>query len=114
MMRNIYVGRTDQEARDRVVEAMDVFYHQFTAVWRLYGDVRHGAIQDFGSALEEGLLLAGSAATVRAQLTRLIGESGCNHFAGAFAFGSLSYPESRASIVRFGEEVAPALRGLSG
>jgi hypothetical protein len=36
--------------------------------------------------------------------------SGCNHFAGAFAFGSLSCAEARSSLVRFGEQVAPALR----
>jgi hypothetical protein len=34
-----------------------------------------------------------------------------NHFAGAFAFGSLSYAEARLLLTRFGEEVAPALRG---
>jgi hypothetical protein len=39
--------------------------------------------------------------------------SGCNHFAGAFAFGSLSYAESRSSLARFAETVAPALRGLA-
>ena len=39
--------------------------------------------------------------------------SGCNHFAGAFAFGSLSYAEASSSLARFGEEVAPALRGLA-
>jgi hypothetical protein len=37
--------------------------------------------------------------------------SGCNHFAGAFAFGSLSYAESRSSLARFAETVAPALGG---
>jgi hypothetical protein len=39
--------------------------------------------------------------------------SGCNHFAGAFAFGSLTYAEARSSLLRFGQQVAPALRQLS-
>ncbi len=110
MMRNIYVAQTDAEARERVVQAMNVFYEQFTAVWRLYGDVRHGTIQDFASAIDEGLVLAGSPATVRAQLGKMLRASGCNHFAGAFSFGSLSYAEARSSLTLFGEEVAPALR----
>src|SRR5207249_1223568 len=38
IMRNIYVGESDQAARDRAIEAMEVFYRQFTAVWRQHGD----------------------------------------------------------------------------
>jgi alkanesulfonate monooxygenase SsuD/methylene tetrahydromethanopterin reductase-like flavin-dependent oxidoreductase (luciferase family) len=114
MMRNVYVGESDALARQRVVEAMDVFYRQFTAVWRRHGDARFEQTQDFGRAIEEGRLIAGSAATVRAQLAGLLRASGCNHFAGAFAFGSLSYAEARASLLRFGADVAPALRDLGG
>jgi hypothetical protein len=58
-------------------------------------------------------VIAGSAATVRAQLAGMLQASGCNHFAGAFAFGSLSYAEARSSLERFGTEVAPALRSIT-
>jgi hypothetical protein len=91
---------------------MEVFHEQFTALWRWHGDDRFTGMQDFGRAIDEGRVIAGSAATVRAQLTGMLRASACNHFAGAFAFGSISYPEARSSLVRFGEEVAPALRGL--
>lgn len=113
MMRNVYVGESDAEARDRAVAAMEVFYRQFTAMWRRHGDSRFRQPQDFAAAIDEGLVIAGSAATVRARLTDMLRASGCNHFAGAFAFGSLSYPEARASVLRFGRQVAPALRELS-
>src|SRR5262249_36883584 len=93
IMRNIYVGEAGRAARDRAAEAMGVFYEQFTAMWRRHGDDRFAAAQDFARAIEQGLVIAGSAAAVRAQLTGMIRASGCNHFAGAFAFGSLSYPE---------------------
>ncbi len=112
IMRNVYVGESDRDARERAVEAMEVFYGQFTALWRRHGDDRFIQQQDFARAIDEGRVIAGSAATVRAQLTEMLQASGCNHFAGAFAFGSLSYAEARSSLVRFGEEVAPALRGL--
>jgi alkanesulfonate monooxygenase SsuD/methylene tetrahydromethanopterin reductase-like flavin-dependent oxidoreductase (luciferase family) len=112
IMRNIYVGQSDRAARERVVEAMDVFYAQFTALWRRHGDDRYLQPQDFGRAIDEGRLVAGSAATVRAQLAEMLQASGCNHFAGAFAFGSLSYAEARSSLERFGTQVAPALRAL--
>jgi alkanesulfonate monooxygenase SsuD/methylene tetrahydromethanopterin reductase-like flavin-dependent oxidoreductase (luciferase family) len=113
IMRNVYVGESDREARDRVLAAMDVFYEQFTAVWRMHGDERFGEPQDFARAIDEGRVIAGSAATVRATLTEILQATGCNHFAGAFAFGSLSYAEARSSLIRFGVDVAPALRGLS-
>jgi alkanesulfonate monooxygenase SsuD/methylene tetrahydromethanopterin reductase-like flavin-dependent oxidoreductase (luciferase family) len=112
IMRNIYVGESDAAARERVVEAMDVFYAQFTALWRRHGDDRYLQPQDFARAIDEGRVVAGSADTVRARLAQMIQASGCNHFAGAFAFGSLSYAEARSSLERFGTEVAPALRGL--
>ena len=76
-----------------------------------HGDDRFAAPQDFARAIDDGLVIAGSAATVRAQLTAMLRASGWNHFAGAFAFGSLSYAEARLSLTRFGKEVAPALRG---
>ncbi len=112
IMRNIYVGESDNDARDRVLGAMGVFYEQFTTLWRRHGDSRFAGPQDFGRAIDQGLVIAGSASTVRAQLSDIMRATGCNHFAGAFAFGSLSYDESRSSLARFAGEVAPALREL--
>jgi alkanesulfonate monooxygenase SsuD/methylene tetrahydromethanopterin reductase-like flavin-dependent oxidoreductase (luciferase family) len=112
IMRNVYVGESDRDARERVIEAMDVFYAQFTALWRHHGDDRYMEPQDFARAIDEGRVIAGSAATVRAKLAEMLQASGCNHFAGAFAFGSLSYAEARSSLARFGTEVAPTLRSL--
>jgi alkanesulfonate monooxygenase SsuD/methylene tetrahydromethanopterin reductase-like flavin-dependent oxidoreductase (luciferase family) len=112
IMRNIYVGESDGRARERAVEVMEGFHHQFTALLRRHGDDRFGGPQDFAAAIEEGRVIAGSAATVRAQLTGMMRASGCNHFAGAFAFGALSHDEARASLTRFAEQVAPALREL--
>jgi len=114
ILRNIYVGESDRAARDRAIEAMDVFYRQFTAVWRQHGDPRFAEPQDFARAIDEGRVIAGSAATVRARLTAMIQASGCNHVAGAFAFGSLTYPEARSSLARFAGDVAPALRSVYG
>lgn len=111
IMRNVYVGESDRDARERMVQAMEVFYEQFTALWRRHGDHRGAEPYDFARAIDDGRVIAGSADTVRTQLARILRDSGCNHFAGAFAFGSLSYVEARSSLVRFGEQVAPALRG---
>ena len=113
IMRNIYVGDSDRTARDRAIAAMEVFYEQFTTMWRRHADIRFTGPQDFASAIDEGLVIAGSAATVRERLTEIMQATGCNHFAGAFAFGSLSYAEARSSLARFAQEVAPALRELA-
>lgn len=112
IMRNVYVGESDAQARQRAIQAMQVFYEQFTALWRLHGDDRFIVPQDFGAAIDEGRVIAGSASTVRDQLSGMIQASGCNHVAGAFAFGSLSFGEARSSLRRFAGEVAPALRAL--
>ncbi len=40
IMRNVYVGESDRDARERMVQAMEVFYEQFTALWRRHGDHR--------------------------------------------------------------------------
>ena len=112
IMRNIYVGESDHHARERAAEAMEVLYEQFTALWRRHGDDRFAGAQDFARAIEQGLVIAGSAAAVRAQLTEMMRACGANHFAGAFAFGSLSEAEARSSLARFAAEVAPALRAL--
>jgi hypothetical protein len=98
---------------ERAIAVMERFHHQFTALLRRHGDDRFSGPQDFASAIDQGRVIAGSAASVRAQLSDMMRASGCNHFAGAFAFGSLSYAEARSSLVRFGEQVAPALRELS-
>jgi alkanesulfonate monooxygenase SsuD/methylene tetrahydromethanopterin reductase-like flavin-dependent oxidoreductase (luciferase family) len=111
IMRNVYVGESDRDARDCAVGAMEVFHEQFTALWRRYGDPGFIGPPDFARAIDEGKVIAGSAAAVRAQLTGMLRATGCNHFAGAFAFGSLSQAQARSSLRRFAEDVAPALRG---
>ena len=113
IMRNVYVGESDGDARARVIEAMEVFNQQFTAVWRRFGQDSPAGPQDFARAIDAGRVIAGSAATVRGQLTEMMRASGCNHFAGAFAFGSLSLAEARSSLRRFAEQVVPALRGVA-
>lgn len=112
MMRNVYVGQSDDEARGLAIEAMTLFYRQFTALLRHHGDTRFSGLEDFGRAIDEGLVIAGSAATVLDRLAGMLQASGCNHFAGAFAFGSLSYDQARSSLTRFATQVAPALREL--
>jgi alkanesulfonate monooxygenase SsuD/methylene tetrahydromethanopterin reductase-like flavin-dependent oxidoreductase (luciferase family) len=112
IMRYIYVGSPTTTPGPAPAEAMEVFYKQFTALWRRHGDDRFAGAQDFARAIERGLVIAGSAAAVRAQLTEMMRACGANHFAGAFAFGSLSEAEARSSLARFAAEVAPALCAL--
>jgi alkanesulfonate monooxygenase SsuD/methylene tetrahydromethanopterin reductase-like flavin-dependent oxidoreductase (luciferase family) len=40
IMRNMYVAESDRDARERAVEAMEVFYEQFTTLWRRHRDDR--------------------------------------------------------------------------
>ena len=101
MMRNVYVGESDDAARQRVVEAMDVFYRQFTAVWRRHDDASFEPTQDFGRAIEEGRRIAGSAATVRRR---------CQPAAGFRLQPLRRRIRVRIAELRRGARVAPAIR----
>ena len=57
-----------------------------------------------------GRMIAGSAQSVRDQLQAQIDESGVNYVACRFAFGDLTFEETRRSVELFAEQVMPRLR----
>jgi len=106
ILRHVYVGETDAAARKEAVPALTDYHKNLN-----YVRTRHGVDVpelDFDALIEQGLALIGSAETVRDSLARLLHDTGANHFAGAFTFGSLPHEQARRSLQRFATEVLPA------
>ncbi|MGZ0246355.1 MAG: hypothetical protein ACKVH1_10420, partial [Alphaproteobacteria bacterium] len=85
------------------------WYRHFVALWKQHGDspVVAAYTEDFDETVAKDLLVFGSPATVRAEIERYLEVSGTNYFVCRFAFGSLTYEQSRMSLDGFVEEVMP-------
>ena len=107
--RHTYVAETDAEAERIMREAYPAWYRHFVELWRAHGDspVVAQYTDDFDETREKDLLVYGSPTTVKAEIDRYLEVSGTNYFVCRFAYGSLTYPQSRASLDLFVEEVMP-------
>jgi alkanesulfonate monooxygenase SsuD/methylene tetrahydromethanopterin reductase-like flavin-dependent oxidoreductase (luciferase family) len=105
---SVYVAPTDEEARARIAQAWVVFTDHLTSLFRRWGlappnDPTLGGNVDL--ALELGVLVAGSPATVREHLERFEEESGTDYFVGKFSLGDLTHAELMRSIDLFASDV---------
>ncbi len=105
---SVYVAPTDEEARARVRQAWAVFTDHLGKLFRRWGitppnDPTIGG--DVDKALELGVLVAGSPATVREHLDRFEAESGTDYFVGKFTLGDLDHAEMMRSIDLFASHV---------
>ncbi|HLH22969.1 MAG TPA: LLM class flavin-dependent oxidoreductase [Chloroflexota bacterium] len=107
--RQVYVAETEAQALAEAKEAYLDFYANFNYQFAKHGSDRYAHRAAFEPLVEQGLLLAGSPATVRARLQEIVQAVGGNYFLGTFAFGSLSTEQVLRSIRLFAEEVMPAL-----
>ena len=103
--RQVYVAETDAQARREARAAFADFFANFNYLWALHGNDRYSSRVDFDQLVERGLILLGSPASVRAQLTHAVAAAGGNYFAGTFAFGSLSEQQILRSLDLFAREV---------
>ena len=103
ILRHVYIGDSDQSARDEAVPALTAYHRNLNTV-RTRHDVAVREL-DFDALIEQGLALVGSADTVRKRLEELFDATGANHFAGAFTFGSLPHAQARRSLQHFAEAV---------
>ena len=107
--RHTYVAETDAEAERIMREAYPAWYRHFVELWRAHGasPVVAQYTDDFDETRDKDLLVFGSPATVRAEIERYLETSGTNYFVCRFAYGSLTYPQSRAALDLFADEVMP-------
>lgn len=110
-LRQIYVGATDAQAERIAARAYQRFYANLMHLWQSFNVVNTLIPPTYEVARSLGILVAGSAASVREQLETFFAGSGCNYVALEFVFGDLSDAEALESLERFGNEVMPAFPG---
>jgi alkanesulfonate monooxygenase SsuD/methylene tetrahydromethanopterin reductase-like flavin-dependent oxidoreductase (luciferase family) len=107
---HVYVAETDSEALRVARAAYQDFFANFNWLFALRGDPYVERLREFDPLVEQGLMLVGSPATVRARLQDILTLTGVNYFAGVFAWGSLGTKRIMRSLQLFTEQVVPALR----
>jgi alkanesulfonate monooxygenase SsuD/methylene tetrahydromethanopterin reductase-like flavin-dependent oxidoreductase (luciferase family) len=107
-----YVVAADSDAEAMVLgrRAWPAFYRSFMKLWKLHGiPPRLARIisEDFDTMVQNRGAIAGSPATLRDQVKRVVDASGANYFIGQFSFGDLSQEEVMHSAGIFAREVLP-------
>jgi len=103
--RHVYVGETDQQAKERGAFGAKGFYESLVYLWRKY-NATHMTLEEVMRS-SEATLFTGTPATVRAKIHADLEESGANYFVPRFAYGNLTHEESARSLELFVEEVMP-------
>jgi alkanesulfonate monooxygenase SsuD/methylene tetrahydromethanopterin reductase-like flavin-dependent oxidoreductase (luciferase family) len=116
--RHLVVADTDSEAVALARRAFHAYAEHFHATeTRLddgspaYGGLPRPGGVNFDELLRTGVVMAGSAATLRDGLRRFLDAAGPRHnyLVGAFQWGDLSHAEAGHSLDLFAREVMPAL-----
>jgi alkanesulfonate monooxygenase SsuD/methylene tetrahydromethanopterin reductase-like flavin-dependent oxidoreductase (luciferase family) len=87
------------------------WYRSITKLWHAHDDHTPDGVFAWETATQYETILFGSPARVREQLARLLEVSGCNYVICVFAWGTLTYEQTRRSLRLFAEEVMPAFLG---
>ena len=109
VMRQIYLGEDDAEARAVAEAAYSDFYASITKLWHQHDDATYDDFFRWENCVAAETVLAGSVQTVGEQIRRVITDSGVDYFVGSFAWGSLSHEQSRQSLELFTREIMPTL-----
>jgi alkanesulfonate monooxygenase SsuD/methylene tetrahydromethanopterin reductase-like flavin-dependent oxidoreductase (luciferase family) len=116
MTRTVVVADSDGEALAIARRAHRRWHASFMKLWDKHGTRPINAFypDTFDEAQSLGLAVAGTPATVRDALARLIGEAGVNYLVCRFAFGDMALAESMHSLELFAQGVMPELRAAAG
>ena len=111
MTRYIVIAETEEEAVTAASRAYPVWRKSFMALWDLHGQKPVGVNypESFEGVMETGQGIAGAPEQVTDILRAQIATAGVNYLVCRFAFGDLTYEESRRSVELFSEQVRPHL-----
>ena len=121
ILRHIVVADTDAEAQRIAKPAFE--YHLNSLNWLRKAAVAAGGSDlvtrlnirrgtTFEECVANGMVLAGSPATVRAAIERESAELGTNYLLAYLFFGTLSYADAKRSLDLFATEVMPHLEKI--
>jgi len=103
--RHLYVGDTDQYAKERGSFGARKFYESLVYLWRKF-NATHVTLDDVLRS-SEATLYTGTPTTMRALIQEDLEISGANYFVPRFAYGNLTHEESVHSLELFTNEVMP-------
>lgn len=106
-IRHCFVAETDQKAEEIARPAYRAYYGNIVKLWRDFNTLPVHFTDDLDRAQQADAAIAGSAATVRERIAAYAEQSGCNYLVLSFAWGSLTYEQSRSSLELFASEVMP-------
>lgn len=107
MNRQIVVAPTDAEAVRIARAAYPRFADNFVKLWEQHGNPRARSMVDLDANLAHGSVIAGSPATVRAEVIRQARTADLNYFSLAFSWGDLPLDTALRSLRLFSEHVVP-------
>lgn len=112
--RHVVVAGSDAQAQAIAARAYAKWHHRFMLLWREHGMSPMFAQmpEDFKVAVDMGIVVAGSATTVRETLLDHVRRTGVNYLLTRFAFGDLSLQESLESVERFCADIMPSIAAL--
>lgn len=109
--RHIVVGDTHEQAYAIGKRAFAHWYNSLQHLWRAHGNPMksYPIPEDFSQATAGGMVIVGTPEQVTEQLQAEVEKAGATYVLTRFAFGDLSYEESRRSLDLFCEQVMPQL-----
>jgi alkanesulfonate monooxygenase SsuD/methylene tetrahydromethanopterin reductase-like flavin-dependent oxidoreductase (luciferase family) len=121
VMRHIFVADTDAEAHRFAKPAMDVHLANLNWLRGKHGQTGPNTLTSrlntprgstYEECLADGSAIAGSPATVRAEIERQVKELGVNYLVTYMFLGTMSLADALRSLHLFSAEVMPHLMGL--
>jgi len=107
MLRHVFIGETDAEAREIALAAFTDHYDAFSHLWRKTNSERFTEQPDLDELIAQHRFMVGSVETVAEQVAHAVRVSGVSYFAAAFAWGTLSAPQVLRSVDLFDTRVIP-------
>lgn len=106
-VRHLFIADSDHQAEEIATPAYRVYYNNIVKLWRDFGTVPIIFTDDLQRACAADAAIVGSPKTVREKVAAYFKESGSNYLVLSFAWGSLTYEQSRHSLDLFAAEVMP-------
>lgn len=110
-VRHFFVADNDVEAEEIARPAYKVYYANIVKLWRDHGTIPAMFTDDLDRARNADAAIVGSPATVREKIARYFDETSSNYLVLSFAWGSLTYEQSRKSLDLFAAKVMAEFAG---
>jgi alkanesulfonate monooxygenase SsuD/methylene tetrahydromethanopterin reductase-like flavin-dependent oxidoreductase (luciferase family) len=105
LVRHIYVGDSDAAALRIATPAYRRWKLSHVELWRRMGADNHLWPEQLDEAIAKDGAIVGSPETVIREINDAMAVSGCNYLVGRFAFGNMSYADTKRSVDLFISEV---------